>query len=56
MFEKAEGIDNENENEIKIEEYPSLSAINNQIEKNNNDNSNEKSAAPVEINIVKKDE
>ena len=56
VFEKAEGIDNENENEIKIEEYPSLSAINNQIEKNNNDNSNEKSAAPVEINIVKKDE
>jgi hypothetical protein len=33
VFEKAEGIDNENENEIKIEEYPSLSAINNQIEK-----------------------
>ena len=54
IFEKPEGLDNDNE--IKIEEYPSLRAINNQIEKNNNDNSNEKSAAPVEINIVKKDE
>ena len=33
VFEKAEGIDNENESEIKIEEYPSLTTINKEIEK-----------------------
>ena len=54
IFEKPEGLDNENE--IKIEEYPSLSSINKEMEKNANENSNEKSAAPIEINIDKKDE
>ena len=53
IFEKPEGLDNENE--IKIEEYPSLSSINKEMEKNANENSNEKSAAPIEINIDKKD-
>ena len=65
VFEKAEGIDNVNESEIKIEEYPSLTTINKEIEKknnnenkdeNNDENINENSAAPIEINIVKKDE
>ena len=54
IFEKPEGLDNENE--IKIEEYPSLSSINREMEKNTNENGNEKSAAPIEINIDKKDE
>ena len=54
IFEKPEGLDNENE--IKIEEYPSLSSINREMEKNTNENSNEKSAAPIEINMDKKDE
>ena len=53
IFEKPEGLDNETE--IKIEEYPSLSSINKEMEKNANENSNEKSAAPIEINIDKKD-
>ena len=54
IFEKPEGLDNENE--IKIEEYPSLSSINREMGKNTNENGNEKSAAPIEINIDKKDE
>ena len=54
IFEKPEGLDNDNE--IKIEEYPSLSSINKEMEKNTNENGNEKSAAPIEINIDKKDE
>ena len=40
VFEKAEGI--EDENEIKIEEYPTFSSINREIEKNKNENSDEK--------------
>ena len=40
VFEKAEGIDDENE--IKIEEYPTFSSINREIEKNKNENSDEK--------------